>query len=169
MLNTNPAMAEAITAQTADAYASQAATRPLAGFGAGAFTCEGAWVGSQGNETVAALALPRIESAVDGISVRSAQAAALGTTWLTSEVAKPDGAHAGGAGSDGAFSGTASAASTQATAVKATTVQAASAKAATVHVSIGQTDSYNFIQMTRLYPVIPGGVGPHPAREPVPV
>ena len=169
MLNTNPAMAEAITAQTADAYASQAATRPLAGFGAGAFTCEGAWVGSQGNETVAALALPRIESAVDGISVRSAQAAALGATWLTSEVAKPDGAHAGGAGSDGAFSGTASAGSTQATTVKATTVQAASAKAATVHVSIGQTDSYNFIQMTRLYPVIPGGVGPHPAREPVPV
>jgi hypothetical protein len=174
MLNTNPAMAEAITAQTADAYASQAATRPLAGFGAGAFTCEGAWVGSQGNETVAALALPRIESAVDGISVRSAQAAALGATWLTSEVAKPDGAHAGGAGSDGAFSGTASAGSTQATTVKATTVkattvQAASAKAATVHVSIGQTDNYNFIQMTRLYPVIPGGVGPHPAREPVPV
>jgi hypothetical protein len=174
MLNFTPATAVATTAMTADANALQAATRPLAGFGAGAFTCEGAWVGSQGNETVAALALPRIESAVDGISVRSAQAAALGATWLTSEVAKPDGAHAGGAGSDGAFSGTASAGSTQATTVKATTVkattvQAASAKAATVHVSIGQTDSYNFIQMTRLYPVIPGGVGPHPAREPVPV
>src|ERR1700693_5175565 len=94
MLNINPAMAEAITAQTADAYASQAATRPLAGFGAGAFTFEGGWAESQVNETAVALALPRIKSAVDGTGVRSAQAAALGATWLTSEVAKPDGAHA---------------------------------------------------------------------------
>jgi hypothetical protein len=159
MLNINPAMAEAITAQTADAYALQAATRPLAGFGAGAFTCEGGWAGSQGNETAVALALPRVKSAVDGIGVRPAQAAALGANWLTSEVAKPDGAKAS----------TVQATAVHATTVQAATVQAASAKAATVHVSIGQPDNHNFIQMTRLYPVIPGGVGPHPAREPVPV
>ena len=42
MLNFTPA-----TAGAANAYAAQAATRPLAGFGAGAFTCEGAWVGSR--------------------------------------------------------------------------------------------------------------------------
>jgi hypothetical protein len=38
-----------------------------------------------------------------------------------------------------------------------------------VQLSTAQVDPNNCIQMTRLYPVIPGGVGPHPAREPVPV
>jgi len=124
MLNITPATAEATTAQTADAYAAQAATRSLAGFGAGAFTCDGAWVGSGVTEMTAALALPRIKpiGAISG----HAQAGFAGAAFMTS--------HADSAQVDSV-----------------------------------QLDADNFIQMTRLYLVIPGGVGPHPAREPVPV
>ena len=45
MLNITPAMAEATAAQTAGAYVALAATRSLAGLGAGAFTCAGSWAG----------------------------------------------------------------------------------------------------------------------------
>jgi hypothetical protein len=115
MLNFTPATAGA-TAHTADAYAEQAVTRPLAGFGAGAFTRPGAWVGASATETAAVLALPRIKP-----KVSSAQAGSAGAACMTSSV------------------------------------------------DIAQVDAHNFIQMTRLYPITPGGVGPHPAREPVPV
>jgi hypothetical protein len=81
MLNTTPAMAEA-----ANAYAAQAATRPLAGFGAGAFPCEGAGVGSRVNELVAALALPRIKAAIGGIGTGQSQAAVAGGARRTSHV-----------------------------------------------------------------------------------
>jgi len=81
MLNFTPATAEA-----ANAYAAQAATRPLAGFGAGAFTCEGAWVGSRVNEMAAALVLPRIKAALGGIGSGNAQAAAGGGARMTSHV-----------------------------------------------------------------------------------
>lgn len=131
MLNITPATAEAITAQTADAYAAQAATRPLAGFGAGAFTCEGALIGSRRNEMAAALAAPGINSVFavtssTAISKGHAQAGAAGAGYRTSLVDA-------------------------------------------VQVDSVQRHANNFIQMARLYPVTPGGVGPHPAREPVPV
>src|SRR5215469_17239724 len=58
----------------AEADAAQAAMRPLAGFGAGAFTCDGALVGSGANELVAALALPRIRGAVAATSPARADA-----------------------------------------------------------------------------------------------
>jgi hypothetical protein len=130
MLNITPAMAEAATAQTADAFAAQAATRPLAGFGAGAFVCEGAWAGSRINE-MDALALPRVRSAAD---LRSTTAVGTGQ------------AQAGPAGA----------------AYKTSVVDI-------VQVDSVQRDTHNFIQTARLYPVTPGGVGPHPAREPEPV
>src|SRR5262245_1743645 len=43
--------------------AAQADMRPLAGIGAGAFTCEGAWVGPFGSQHAAAAALPRVQGA----------------------------------------------------------------------------------------------------------
>jgi hypothetical protein len=130
MLNITPATAEAATAHTADAYAAQAATRPLAGFGAGAFVRDGAWAGFRINE-MAALALPRVRSAADfrsttAISTGHAQAGLAGVAYKTSVVD-------------------------------------------IVQVDSVQRDTHNFIQTARLYPVTPGGVGPHPAREPVPV
>lgn len=136
MLNITPATAEAITAQTADAYAAQAATRPLAGFGAGAFTCEGTragslLTGSLFGEMVTAQALPRVKPAQ----------AAISTTAISTGHAQ-----AGVAG--GAY--------------KTSIVDI-------VQVDSVQRDAHNFIQMARLYPATPGGVGPHPAREPVPV
>jgi len=126
MLNFTPATAEATTAQTADACALQAATRPLAGFGAGAFTCDGARVSSRVNRMAAALALPRIKPAGGAISTGQAQAAVAGAAYMTSlvDIVRVDSIH---------------------------------------------VDAHNSIQTTRLYPTIPGGVGPHPAREPVPV
>ena len=136
MLNITPATAEASTAQTVDAYAAQAATRPLAGFGAGAFTCDGAWVGSLFasplvNEMAAALALPRVKPNIGavkttGTSTGHAQAGIAGAAYMTSLID-------------------------------------------IVQVDSVQVDIHNSIQTTRLYPVTPGGVGPHPAREPVPV
>jgi hypothetical protein len=124
LLNITTATAQAATAETADAYAAQAATRPLAGFGAGAFTHDGAPVGSGFNEMAAALALPRIKAAIAAISTGHAQAGVAGAGEMTSM---------------------------------------------TSFVGIVQVDTQKCSQMTRLYPVIPGGVGPHRAREPVPV
>jgi hypothetical protein len=127
LLNITTATAQAATAETADAYAAQAATRPLAGFGAGAFTHDGAPVGSGINEMAAALALPRIKAAIAAISTGHAQAAAAGAGTMISMTSM------------------------------------------TSFVGIVQVDTQKCSQMTRLYPVIPGGVGPHRAREPVPV
>jgi hypothetical protein len=81
MLNTTPAMAGA-----ANAFAAQAATRPLAGFGAGAFTCDGAWVGSRVSEMAAALVLPRPKAAVGAITTGHAQADVVGAAHTSSPV-----------------------------------------------------------------------------------
>ena len=95
MLNTSPAMAEARTAQTADAFSIQAATRPLAGFGAGAFVCEGAWAGFRINE-MAALAAPRVKPAAgvkaSVIGADQAQAGPAGAGYKTSvvDIVRPD-------------------------------------------------------------------------------
>lgn len=85
--------------------AAQAAKRPLAGTGAGAFTREGTLTGFRTREA-AVLALPRLRWAV-----------------------------AAGSGLSG---------------------------------NVSSQQFHNSNQMTRSYP-IPGGVGPHPAREPDPV
>jgi hypothetical protein len=135
MLNITPAMAGATTVQTVDAYASQAAQRPLAGFGAGAFMRDGAWAIRQVSEMAAALALPRI---------------------------KPNSGPAITGGATAAFVG----AACTSTLVNRTQV---SSRLGIVHADAAKAGTYNFIQMARQYPVIPGGVGPHPAREPVPV
>lgn len=135
MLNITPAMAGATTVQTVDAYASQAATRPLAGFGAGAFTRDGALAASQVSEKAAARALPRIKPASGGAITGGAKAGFVGA-GCTSIVDR---------------------------------TQVSNARLGIVHVDTVQADNHNFIQMARQYPVIPGGVGPPPAREPVPV
>ena len=110
----------------ADVDATPAAMRPLAGFGAGAFTCEGAWVGSSADQLAAAVALPRIKgvfAVIPPIQARTADAFGSGYQGRTVGI--------GGSTSNG------------------------SAK------------QHN--PMTRIYPVAPGGLGPHQAREPVPV
>jgi hypothetical protein len=88
LLNTSPAPAEAATAQTANAYAIEAAMRPLAGFGTGAFVCEGAWAGF-GISEMAALALSRVRPAfgvkgATAIGAGQAQAGAFGAAYKTS-------------------------------------------------------------------------------------
>ena len=74
MLKITPAKAEAATAQTADAYADQAAMRPLAGFGAGAFVCAGAWAGlmaSPLSSEMAALAGSRVKPSAFGAAYKA--------------------------------------------------------------------------------------------------
>jgi hypothetical protein len=115
MLNITPAEAEATAVQTAGAYAAQAATRPLAGLGAGAFTCAGTWAGSS----------------LTGIAAGKAQAGAVGVAYETKFV----------------------------DIVQVDSVQR----------DIQNGITHNSIQTARPYPATPGGVGPHPAREPVPV
>ncbi len=88
----------------------EAATQPLAGFGPGAFLCEGAKVGSHAGDVLAARALPRPR----WTAAASAVSAPLGGYQPTSRIQ---------------FEHT----------------------------------------MTLIDPVAPGGVGPHPVREPVPV
>jgi hypothetical protein len=86
----------------------KAATRPLAGFGAGAFLCEGSWAGSHAGVILAAPAL----------------------RWAT----------------------------------------VGSAASAPVQGDYQPTISTQSEQhMTLIDPVAPGGLGPHPVREPEPV
>jgi hypothetical protein len=47
--------------------------------------------------------------------------------------------------------------------------QISTAQISTVQISTAQVSTKQFKQMTRINPVVPGGVGPHPAREPEPV
>jgi hypothetical protein len=151
MLNFTPATATAATAHSACAYAASAAMRPLAGFGAGAFACEGTWASPVFaspvfaspvfatpliNET-AALALPRVKRGVEAAST-----AAIGNGH-------------GQAGQAGAAYKTGATYKTSVVDI--------------VRVDSVQQDTHNFIQTARQYPVTPGGVGPHPAREPEPV
>jgi hypothetical protein len=86
MMKTTTATASATSAETADAHAAQAATRPLAGFGAGALMHDGAWAGPRVNEMAVALALPRIKSAIAAISTGHAQAGVAGAASMTSFV-----------------------------------------------------------------------------------
>ena len=117
----------------------KAARRPLAGFGMGAYFCDGIRAGSavgvavpgmgaaKGIEMAAALALPRVKSAVAGISEGYAPAAASGLGYQVGIQAKPE----------------------QSTARK--------------------FQAQHFEHVTRVNPALLGGVGPHPAREPDPV
>jgi len=125
----------------ADVEATPAAMRPLAGSGAGAFTCDGAWDGSSASQRAAGLALPRIRgffAAVPQVQARTADAFGGGYqgSSVRIDALRSHGLRSQGLGSHG--------------------------------LSIGGSTKQNN-QMTRIYPVAPGGVGPHPAREPDPV
>ena len=125
---TNAVLTNAVLANTvAEVHAAQAAMRPLAGFGAGAFACDGAWVGSSANQLAAGPALPRVRGAfVAARPVHARTADAFGGAFRRSSV---------GIGMASTRNGSAK--------------------------QLNQT--------TRIYPVTPGGLGPHPAREPDPV
>ena len=94
----------------------------------------------------AGLALPRIKPAVGATSALGALAGVAGAAFQTSLV---------GSG--------------QVSIAQASAGRLGSAYSHVAHADGVAAGTYNFIQMTRQYPVIPGGVGPHPAREPVPV
>ena len=127
-----------MTSTVAEVRAAQVATRPLAGFGAGAFPCDGAWAGSSASQLVAGPALPRIRGAFDDVRpVHARTADVFGGAFRARSV---------GRGS----------------AIIAGTLDAGLASTRN-----GSTKQHN--QTTRIYPVIPGGLGPHPAREPDPV
>jgi hypothetical protein len=135
---TNTVLTSTVLANTvAEVYAAQAAMRPLAGFGAGAFACDGAQVGSSANQLTAGPALPRIRGAFAAVRpVHARTADDFGGAFRGSTV---------GNGAITVGGGTAS----------------------TRNGSAKQLNQLN--QMTRIYPVTPGGLGPHPAREPDPV
>jgi hypothetical protein len=129
--------------------AAQAATRPLAGTGAGAFTCEGASTGFRTTE-VAALAIPRL---------RWAAAAGAGNGLVGIDLGHASAGFAG-CGTKAALVGVKSGG------VKSRKVSPVNGST----ISTQQFDNSKLInQMTRSYPITPGGVGPHPAREPDPV
>jgi hypothetical protein len=91
LLTITPAQAVAEQPYTAQpyttlAYAAQAVQRPLAGFGTGAFTCDGAWVGSRADEMTVGLALPRIRQAAAAKRIGYAQAGVVGAGHKTSLV-----------------------------------------------------------------------------------
>jgi hypothetical protein len=125
----------------AEVDAAQAAMRPLAGFGAGAFTCDGAFVGSRANEMAASSALPPVRGAF----------AATGMHHV-----RPDGV-VGGYQPAAVSTGT----------VSTGTVSTGTVSTSTVSTSTVSIKQLNL--MARINPVTPGGVGSHPAREPDPV
>ena len=135
----NTAMTSTVlTGAVAEVRTAQAAMRPLAGFGTGAFAYDGARVGSSASQLVAGPALPRIRAAFAGVRpVHARTADAFGGAF---------GARSVGRGS----------------AIIASTLGIGMAGTGN-----GSTKQHN--QTTRIYPVIPGGLGPHPAREPDPV
>ena len=127
-----------LTSTVTEVRAAQAAMRPLAGFGTGAFACDGAWVGSSASQLVAGPALPRIRGAFAAVRpVHARTADAFGGAFRARSVGRSSAIIAGNLG--GGMTGTRN----------------------------GSTKQHN--QTTRIYPVIPGGLGPHPAREPDPV
>ncbi|HUA41577.1 MAG TPA: hypothetical protein VMA32_08430 [Streptosporangiaceae bacterium] len=131
MLKFPPATAKP-GSDAAEAGAAQAALRPLAGFGAGAFGSDGVWAGSHASQKVASPALPRFRGASAG---------------ATSQECAQAPAH-GGAYEPG-FGGRTS----------SIRIRPVGSAVGTQQISL----------MARLNPVTPGGVGPHPAREPRPV
>ena len=149
MLKFTPATAT-LGSAAAEADATQAAMRPLAGFGAGAFTCDGALAGSGANELAASLALPRIRGAVAATSPARAQAHGRGYGALQ-------------LGTVGKVSTSTVRISTGGT----STVRISTGGTSTVRISTGGTHQFDL--MARISPAAPGGLGPHPAREPEPV
>jgi hypothetical protein len=133
-------------ANTVDA--AQAAKRPLAGTGAGAFTREGTGAGIRTSEA-AVLAIPRL---------RWAAAAGTGCGQVGTGLGHAS-AGFGGRGTQAAFG----VKSAKASPVYGTTI----GNQKPGNNQFGTSEQINL--MTRSYPVIPGGVGPHPAREPDPV
>jgi hypothetical protein len=126
-----------LTSTVAEVHAPQAATRPLASFGAGAFACDGAHVGSAAKQLTAGPALPRIRSAFAAVRpVHPWAADGSGRAFLGSAIG---GSTIGGSNVGTGMAGTRN----------------------------GGAKQLN--QSTRIYPVAPGGLGPHPAREPDPV
>jgi hypothetical protein len=126
-----------LTSTVAEVHVPQAAMRPLAGSGAGAFACDGAQVGSAAKELTAWPALPRIRGAFAAVRpVHAGAADAIG----------------------GAFRGSA---------IGGSTIGASNVGTGMASTRNGGTKQFN--QTTRIYPVTPGGLGPHPAREPDPV
>jgi len=111
----------------AEADAAQAAMRPVAGFGAGAFTCDGALVGSSANELAALLPLRRIRG---GVAATSTSAAGVGT-------------------------------------ISTSNIRTSSVRTSPVGTTSVGTQQFDL--MARISPAAPGGLGPHPAREPEPV
>jgi hypothetical protein len=128
-----------LNSSVVEVHAPQAALRPLAGFGAGAFACDGAQVGSSASQLAAGPKYPRIRGAFAAVRPVPAWARA---------------ADAFG----GAF---------QASANGGSTIGASNLGTGMASTRNGSAKQLN--QTTRIYPVAPGGLGPHPAREPDPV
>ena len=147
MLNFTPATAIHGSA-AAETDAALAAMRPLAGFGAGAFTCE-ARVGSGANGLAASPSLPGIRGAVVAASI-------------------PAHAQADGRGSGAYQPGAYRSGTVGTSTVRTSTVRTApSPHSSTVGTSSVGTQQFSV--MALINPVTPGGLGPHPAREPEPV
>jgi hypothetical protein len=134
----SPVLTDTVLISTvAEVHAPQAATRPFAGFGAGAFAPDGTQVCSAAKQLTAGPALPRIRA--------------------TFAAVRPS--HAGVADAfGGAFQGSAIGGST-----------IGGSKVGTGMASTRNGGAKQLNQTTRIYPVAPGGLGPHPAREPDPV
>ena len=118
---------------TAKVDQAKAAQRPLAGIGAGAFQCEGAWAMSRATRNAASLALPRPRPAGVAGTQGYAQAGSASGAYPTSFT------------------------------------QVSNVLAGAVKFGSGLSDATQHFNQTTLIPVIPGGLGPHPAREPDPV
>jgi hypothetical protein len=124
----------------AEADAAQAAMRPLAGFGAGAFTCDGVLVGSGASARVHGRGCGAHQVGTVGISgvrTSSARKSAVGVGTISTS-------H-----------------------VRTSTVRTSTAGISFVGTSTVGTQQFDL--MTRISPATPGGLGPHPAREPEPV
>jgi hypothetical protein len=151
----------------AETDAAQAAMRPLAGFGAGAFTCDGAPAGSGASELAASLALPRIRGGVAATSPARAQAHGrgcgayqLGTVDISSVRTSSVRKNAVGVGT------------ISTSAVRTSTVRTSTVGISTVgtsNVGTSNVSTQQFDLMAPISPAAPGGLGPHPAREPEPV
>jgi hypothetical protein len=138
----------------AEADAAQAAMRPLAGFGAGAFTCDGVLVGSGASARVHGRGCGAHQVGTDGISgvrTSSVRKSAVGV-------------------------GTISTSHVRTSTVRTSTVRTSTAGISFVGTSTGistagtsTVGTQQFDLMTRISPAAPGGLGPHPAREPEPV
>jgi hypothetical protein len=136
----------------AEVNAAKAELRPLAGTGAGAFAREGVRAAFR-PDGIAALALPRIRC--------SAAAASQGY--------EPAGSASRARKASFAPVSSMLAAAMQAGAVEGGLVHTGPAQGSAVKTGSGQRGTTQNFNQTTLIPVIPGGLGPHPAREPEPV